>query len=50
VIEDQLPKIQRKFYLFEAKDFPEAPRFFAWFLEKCVDIIRLREGDTSTKK
>jgi hypothetical protein len=29
VIEDQLPKIQRKFYLFEAKDFPEPPRFFA---------------------
>jgi hypothetical protein len=49
-IEDWLPKIQRKFYLFEAKDFPEPPRNFVNFLEKCIECIGLKEGDTSIKQ
>jgi hypothetical protein len=48
--EDWLPKIQRKFYLFEAKDFPLPPRSFVLFLEKCVECIESKEGDTSTKQ
>jgi hypothetical protein len=28
-IEDRLPKIQRKVYLFESKDFPYPPKTFA---------------------
>jgi hypothetical protein len=50
LIEDQLLKIQRKLFLFEAKDFPEPPRFFAQFLEKCVECLGLKEGDASTKQ
>ena len=49
-IEDRLPKIQRKNYLFETKDFPEPPRNFVHFLEKCIECIGLKEGDTSIKK
>ena len=49
-IEDWLPKIQRKFYLFEAKDFPEAPRNFVHFLETCIECIGSKEGDTSIKQ
>jgi hypothetical protein len=46
-IEDRFPKIQRKFYLFEAKDIPEPPRFFVHFLEKCIECLGPKEGDTS---
>ena len=49
-IKDWLPKIQRKFYLFEAKNFPEPPRNFVHFLEKCIECIGLKEGDTSIKQ
>jgi hypothetical protein len=49
-IEDQLPETQRKFYLFEAKDLPESPRNFVHFLEKCIECIRSKEGDTSVKQ
>jgi hypothetical protein len=48
--EDQLSKIQRKFYLFEAKDLPESPRSFVHFLEKCVECIGSKEEDTSIKQ
>jgi len=49
-IEDRLPETQRKFYLFEAKDLPEPPRNFVHFLEKCIECIRSKEGDTSIKQ
>jgi len=49
-IEDWLPKIQRKFYLFKAKDLPEPPRIFMQFLEKCVECIGSKEGDNSIKQ
>ena len=49
-IEDRLPKIQRKLYLFKAKDFPEPTRSFVHFLEKCIECIGLKEGDTSIKQ
>jgi hypothetical protein len=49
-IEDQLPETQRKLYLFEAKDLPESPRNFVHFLEKCIECIRSKEGDTSVKQ
>jgi hypothetical protein len=49
-IECQLPENQRKFYLFEAKDLPEPPRNFVHLLEKCIECIRSKEGDTSVKQ
>ena len=49
-IEDRRPETQRKFYLFEAKDLPESPRNFVHFLEKCIECIRSKEGDTSVKQ
>jgi hypothetical protein len=49
-IEDHLPETQRKFLLFEAKDLPESPRSFVHFLEKCIESIRSKAGDTSVKK
>jgi hypothetical protein len=48
--EDQFPKVQRKFYLFETKDLPTPPRIFVHFLEKCVECTASKEGETSTKK
>jgi hypothetical protein len=48
--EDWFPKVQRKFYLFEVKDLPVPPRNFVHFLEKCVECIGSKEGDTSTKQ
>jgi len=49
-IEDQLLKIQMKFYLFEGKDILEPPRFFVHFLEKCIECLGPKEGDTSKKQ
>jgi hypothetical protein len=37
--EDQFPKFQRKFYLFEAKDLSTPPRNFVYFLKKCIECI-----------
>jgi hypothetical protein len=48
--EDQFPKVQRKFYLFETKDLPTPPRNFVHFLEKCIECIASKEGETSTKQ
>ena len=50
VFKDQFPKVQRKFYLFEDKDLPTSPRNFVYFLEKCIECIRSKEGETSTKQ
>jgi hypothetical protein len=49
-IEHQLLETQRKFYLFEAKDLPESPRDFVHLLEKCIQYIKSKEGDTSVKQ
>jgi len=49
-IEYRLPETQRKFYLFEAKDLPKPPINFIHFLEKCIECIRSKEGDTSIKQ
>jgi hypothetical protein len=48
--EDQFPKIQRKFYLFETRDLPTPPKTFVHFLEKCIECISSKEGETSTKQ
>jgi hypothetical protein len=48
--EDQFPKVQRKFYLFEAKDILKPPRNLVYFLEKCIECIGSKERETSTKQ
>ena len=47
-VEDYFPKIQRKVYLFEAKEFPEPPKMSAPFLNKCIECVREKEGEYST--
>jgi hypothetical protein len=48
-VEDCLSRIQRKVYLFEAKDLPEPPKHFTQFLERSIEYIGSKEGESSTK-
>ena len=48
-VDDHLSKIQRKVYLFEEREFPEPPRNFTQFLEKCIKCIESKEGESSVK-
>jgi hypothetical protein len=48
-VDDRLSKIQRKVYLFEARDLPEPPINFTQFLEICIKCIESKEGESSTK-
>jgi hypothetical protein len=47
-IEDRLSKLQRKMYLFEAKDVTEPSRILVQFLSRCVEC--LEPGEESTSK
>jgi hypothetical protein len=49
IIEDRLPELQRKFFLFEAKDIPEAPRVLVQFLGKCVRCLKAEGAGSSTQ-
>ena len=46
-IEDRLPQLQKKFYLFEAKDVTEPSRLLVQFLSRCVKCLDKGEGSTS---
>jgi hypothetical protein len=48
IIEDRLPELQKKFFIFEAKDIPEAPRVLVKFLGKCIHYLKTEEGSPST--
>ena len=48
IIEDRLPELQKKFFIFEAKDIPEAPRVLVKFFEKCIRCLETEEGSSST--
>jgi hypothetical protein len=48
-IEDRLPKIQRKLYLFEAKDVSEPSQRLAQFIRRCVECLEPSEASTSKK-
>jgi hypothetical protein len=43
-IEDRLPKIQRKLYVFEAKDTTEPSRILVQFLNRCIECFGPSEG------
>ena len=47
IIEDHLPELQKKFFLFEAKDIPEAPRVLVQFLGKCIRCLKVEGGGSS---
>ena len=49
IIEDCMLELQRKFFLFEAKDISEAPRVLVQFLGKCIHCLKTEEGSSSTK-
>jgi hypothetical protein len=49
MIEDRLPELQKRFFMFEAKEIPDAPRFFVKFLGKCVHCLEAEEGSSSTQ-
>jgi hypothetical protein len=49
MIEDRLPELQKRFFMFEAKEIPDAPRGFAKFLGKCVHCLEAEKGSSSTQ-
>jgi hypothetical protein len=49
IIEDRLPELQKKFFIFEAKDIPDAPRVLVKFLGKCIHCLKTEEGSSSTQ-
>jgi hypothetical protein len=46
-IENKLPQLQKKLYLFEAKDVAEASRLLVQFLSRCVECLERGKGSTS---
>jgi hypothetical protein len=49
-IEDRLPQLQKKLYLFEEKDVIEPSRLLVQFLSKCVDCLERGKGSTSNNQ
>ena len=49
IIEDRLPELQRKFFLFEAKDITEAPRVLVQFMGKSIHCLKAEGGGSSTQ-
>jgi hypothetical protein len=49
MIENRLPELQKRFFLFEANELPDAPRNFVKFLGKCVQCIEAEKGSSSTQ-
>jgi hypothetical protein len=48
-IEDRLPKIQRKLYLFEAKDASKPSQRLMQFIRRFVECLEPSEASTSKK-
>jgi hypothetical protein len=48
-IEDRLPKIHRKLYLFEAKDASEPSQRLVYFIRRCIECLEPSEASTSKK-
>jgi hypothetical protein len=49
IIEDRLPKLQKRFFIFEAKEIPGVPRVLVKFLGKCTHCLEAEEGSSSTQ-
>jgi hypothetical protein len=50
IVDNHPPRVQRKFFLFNVKYIPEAPRALVQLLGKCIDCLKTEEGVSSTKK
>jgi hypothetical protein len=48
IVEDRLPGIQNKFFLFQEKDIPDAPTVLVHLLGKCIDYLKREEAASST--
>jgi hypothetical protein len=46
-IEDRLPQLQKKLYLFEAKDVTKPSRVVGQFISRCVECLERGKGSTS---
>jgi hypothetical protein len=49
MIESWLPKLQRRFFSFEANEIPKAPRILIIFLGNCVQCVEAEKGSSSTQ-
>jgi hypothetical protein len=49
MIENRLPELQKRFFLFESNELPDAPRNFVKFLGKCVQCIEEEKESSSTQ-
>jgi hypothetical protein len=47
MIENRLPELQKRFFLFEANELPDAPRTFVKFLGNCIQCIDAEKGSSS---
>ena len=45
--EDRLPLLEKKLYIFEAKDVTEPSRLITQFVSRCVECIGQGKGSTS---
>jgi hypothetical protein len=46
-MEDRLPQLEKKLYIFEANDFTEPSRLVVQFVSRCVECIGQGKGSTS---
>jgi hypothetical protein len=46
-MEDRLPHLERKLYIFEANDLTEPSRLVVQFVGKCVKCVEKGKGNTS---
>jgi hypothetical protein len=46
-MEDKLPQLEKKWYIFEAKDVIEPSKLVAQFVGRCVECIDRGQGSTS---
>jgi hypothetical protein len=44
IIEDRLPELQKRFFIFEAKEILDVPRVLVKFLGKCIHCLEAKEG------
>ena len=49
-LEDSFPQLQRKLYLFEAKDVTKPSRILVQFLRRFVECLEPGEGVTSKNR
>jgi hypothetical protein len=49
IVEDHLTGLQKKFFLFQARDISDAPTVLVHLLGKCIDYLKREEAASSTQ-